>query len=465
MDAIIYTRVSKLVEARSDDQEPAGRVRSTADQEAECRAWCDREGHPVEAVYCDSNISASRFSAKDRPKWKMVTETLREGNILVVWEASRGYRDLEEWVALRNLCAERNVPLSYMGRVLNLNEGDDRFTGGLDALLAERESEQMRVRVLRGKRTAAAGGEFSGGKVPWGYRWTPGARPQEPGKLEPDPVEAPRVHEAVERILNGDSQYAVYKWLQQNEKAYTPSNPTNMRRALAKPTLAGLRTHQGEVAGKGTWEPIITVDQYQRLTGKFDRQKAEWGWAYSPGRPDPKYLLSGIAVCGRCDKPVRHVTRTKGKGKAYQCHHGHVSRLAAPIDEKVLKALFQVLEDLNAADFDTDDPQIASALSEIATLDRELEDWAQAAERREVTLSDYARMTKAFRDRKAQLVLLTEKPDDDDAEDILKNWDTYTLPRRREVIRKYLAVRIVPADEAKRNGGVNLVIDDRRMLR
>src|ERR1700730_17694075 len=193
MQALIYTRVSR------DTQEG----RSVDDQERECRTECERQGWPVRAVFCDNNISASRYGNR-RPEWERLKTELREGDVLVVWEASRAGRDLQEHVNLRNLCAEKGVPLSYGGKVVDLTLGDDRFAAGLDALIAERESEQIRLRVLRGKRAGALEGR-RGGRVPWGYQKV------SPAVWEPDPVEAPRVREAVERILAGESHNAVYR--------------------------------------------------------------------------------------------------------------------------------------------------------------------------------------------------------------------------------------------------------------
>jgi site-specific DNA recombinase len=117
---VIYTRVSR---------DSAG-GRSVEDQERECRAECDRRGWGVRAVYSDNSFGASRY-AGDRPEWQKLKADLRQGDVLVLWEASRAQRDLEEFVDLRNQCAKLGVLLSYSGRVLDLAEGDDRFTGGL----------------------------------------------------------------------------------------------------------------------------------------------------------------------------------------------------------------------------------------------------------------------------------------------------------------------------------------------
>src|SRR5918994_346960 len=96
-DALIYTRVSK---------DPQGRSRSPAEQEAECRAVCEREGWRVADVLSDAGRSASRYAKRDRPAWEDVKRRIATDGIdvLVTWESSRSSRDLAEFVPLRDLC-------------------------------------------------------------------------------------------------------------------------------------------------------------------------------------------------------------------------------------------------------------------------------------------------------------------------------------------------------------------------
>src|SRR5205814_9756357 len=90
-------------------------------------------------------------------------------DVLVMWEGSRAQRDLRDFLALRDLCAERGIGYSYSGRLYDMNRTDDRFSTGLDALLAEREADVTRDRVLRGMRAAVAKGRPHG-KLLYGYR-------------------------------------------------------------------------------------------------------------------------------------------------------------------------------------------------------------------------------------------------------------------------------------------------------
>ncbi|MGA8328818.1 MAG: recombinase family protein, partial [Mycobacterium sp.] len=362
MDAVVYTRVSH-----------ANRSISVQDQEKECRAVCAQRDWPVRAVFSDDGISASRYG-KDRPEWTKLKAKLRRGDVLVVWESSRAQRDLDEFVALRNLCAQLDVPLSYAGRIYDLTKGDDRFSASLDAVVAERESEQLRERVLRGKRAAATVGRPST-RPPWGYRLV------RPGEWEFDPVEAPRVRAAVEKLLAGESMYSVMRWIESTE-GFTPSCLTSLKRALTNPALAGLRVHRKEIVGQGTWEPILTEEQHRRLTREVNRVTRTKGYTSPPG-PEPKYLLTGIARCGKCGEGVRWKFGKGRRTPSYECYRGHCSRLVESMDAAVEKALFSFVPPIQAIT-KARGPQPKrhdddAALRKIEGLENTLDEWTEAA--------------------------------------------------------------------------------------
>lgn len=431
MRAVIYTRVSRDV----------SKGRSVQDQERECRALCEQNGWDVRGVFCDNDIGASRHSVGERPAWKKLKGDLRAGDILVVWEASRAQRDLEEFVELRNLCAQLNVPLSYAGRVLDLTLGDDRFVGGLDALIAEREAEQIRTRVLRGKRSAAADGRPPGGKPPWGYRRV------DAGAWEPDPVEAPRIREAVERLLDGQSQLSVMRWLRSTGRA--PAYPAILRRSLSNPALAGLRVHHGEVVGKAKWKPILTEEQHYKLVGRAQRLTALHMLHATPG-PDPKHLLSGIATCGKCGKVLKHRAYPHRR-PMYLCPDGHVARDAQRLDQRVLEKLFERLSQVNPAKFKSEDPGITAALREMSDIDEQLQKWIDASIAGEVTPAAFAKIEKGLLDRKNSLKSKTIPKDliRVDIANLDKRWDRDSIRDKRRVIRAFLAVTVNPVGRRK----------------
>ena len=442
MEAVIYTRVSQ---DRNDG-------RSVEDQERECRAECERRGWPVRAVFCDNSISASRYG-KHRPEWERLKTQLRQGDVLIIWEFSRAAREMEDFVSLRNLCADNDVLLSYSGRVLDLANGDDRFTGGLDALLAERESEQTRNRVLRGKRAGAIEGRPAG-RVPWGYMVI------SPGVWEPDPVEAPRIKEAVERLLAGDESYsAVYRWLQTTD-GYVPASLTVMTRSLRKPSLAGVRVHQGKIIGKGNWQPILTEEQHTRLVNRLDRVRKNYKRVETPG-PEPQHLLSHIAKCGACGAGLPWRRKSGGGNPVYTCQKGHCSRLADPVDKEVERELFDRLSKIDPKQFEGDDPAVGVLWDEVEALEGQLEGWTEKAIAGEVTPASFAKIEKGLNDRIEGLKAKVLQHDQGkvDLADVLKNWADLPMREKRAIVRGFFSITVHPAKRGNRVGlgGVDIV--------
>lgn len=440
--ARIYVRVSS-------DREQG---RSVQGQEVECRGYCEREGHTVAEIYCDNNIGATRWSGKDRPAWAKLKRDLGQGELLVVWEASRGYRDLEEFVVIRNLCTEKGALLAYSGRILNLAESEDRFVGGLDALLAEREGDKIRDRVLRGQRHGRTLGRPHT-RPPWGYRIKSVEGVRVPGVWEPDPVEAPRLREAVARLLNGETQWMVQQWLEAT--GWAPSSPTYLATAVSNPAYVGRRTHKGEDVGKGTWKPLITQGQHDGLVQRMRRMKNLYGYHHPPGQ-EPKYLLSGIAICGGCEEGLKH-TRMGGKGDFYQCpKYGHVTRKAETMDRAVEDALFEWAVKKDWPRYDTEDPAVAAAESELEELEGELAQWRRLAKERKVSPVSFAEnelsLLAQIAEIKPKTISTRTRLDGIDFEHIEQAWPLLSMRQKRDIVRGTFTIRAVPATKGKRDG-------------
>jgi site-specific DNA recombinase len=426
--AVIYNRVSH-----------AKRSISVEDQDRANHAWCAQIGLPVRKVFTDDGISASRHGGKVREDWEQLKTELRSGDMLVVWAASRSARDLEEFVELRNLCAQLGVPFSYSGRVLDFSRGDDRFYGGLDALVAERDSEEIKRNVLRGKTNAAAFG-YPPSRAPWGYRTLP-RNEGDPPRWEQDPVEAPRIREAVDRLLDGDTMYSVMRWLERTE-GVTPTSLTNLKRGLTNPALAGLRVHRGTVTGKGTWHHIITEKHHHDLVNQLKRAPGP-----RVGR-EPKHLLTGISKCGKCGDGMRWKGYPGKRDPRYECYRGHVSREATAMEAAVEDTLFDLIPVIAAA-LPTEilAPNTKEAERKIADLEDTLEEWRQAAIAGSVTPGSFATIEQGLL---AQIEALRPKTPPKfrlpDPKTFRKEWPTWSVRERRDQIRFWLDVTVVPAE-------------------
>ncbi|KSU77147.1 recombinase family protein [Rhodococcus qingshengii] len=338
--AIIYTRVSS---------DPTRAGRSVAEQETECRQVCQREGWEVAQVLVDNDAGASRWSKSKRPSYEKLSTILRAGDVLVTWEASRAQRDLQAYLALRDLCAERGVLWSYSGRTYDLSAGDDRFTTGLDALLAEKEAEQTRERVLRALRSNAAQGKAHG-RLAYGYK---AVRDTETGNVirrDLHPDHAPIVHEAGVRVLGGESLRSIAADF--NDRKIPPASKranswrsVTIGKMLRRPTYAGKRTSAGKVVSDGNWPAIFTESEHLRLLAILDdpaRRTLPRGTA-------PRHLLSGIAKCGICGAPM-YVMTAHGKPVYYCTKGAHVSRQVADVEKRAVEYALALLSDPRLAE-------------------------------------------------------------------------------------------------------------------
>ncbi len=376
--ALIYTRVS---------QDRAGLSRSVGEQETECRAECNRRGWTVASVITENDRSASQYAKKGRPEWAKVKAELSAGrvDVLVTWEASRSSRDLGEFVRLRDLCKASGTLLSYSGRVLDLATSTDAFLGGLDALLAERESGQSSERIRRATRAAAAKGRPHGRRT-YGYRRTYDETTGNMIGQVPDELEALVVVEIVTRVANGESTRGLANELA--DRGLTTGggftwSASAVRRVARNLAYCAIRVH-GTDEHPAMWPPIVSESLLRSARARTD--------ANAISHPMPSttavHLLSGIVRCGKCgarmfrghDRNNIHVyvCRTRNwvdpeTGRQYGL--GHLTVRKEPVDIIVTEAVNSYLNRpdiatlIAAATVTTDDPATATAAGLRARLD------------------------------------------------------------------------------------------------
>ena len=147
-------------------------------------------------------------------------------------------------------------------------------------------------------------------------------------------AEAEVIRDCATRVLAGDSITSIVADLRTREVETTAGKlwtHMSLRRLLVNPRLAGLRTHKGEVTGKGDWPAIVDKKTHQRLVAILTDPARGSGKLTNVRR----YLLTGgLLVCGGLadrDDPTRPVcgrplyAQPSNSGK-----RGYVCRGASP---------------------------------------------------------------------------------------------------------------------------------------
>ncbi|MFI5525040.1 recombinase family protein [Streptomyces platensis] len=367
-DAYLYGRAS---------HDPTKKGRSVGTQLHEGRELCDRWGWPIVGVFDkDVDRSASRHRKSERADFEAMLEGIqaRKCRIVVAWEASRYYRDLEAYVRLRNACYESNTLLCYNGTIYDLSKREDRKATAMDALQAEDEGEGIRDRNLRTQRRLAEGGKPAG-RPPWGYvrRYDP-----DTGDLiaqVPHPTRAPYVVEMFKRFVAGETAYRIAAWLNTQPEAATISGaPWDIGRVVEQvrqPAYAARRKHRGQVVGDAAWERIVSDELFDKAQSILARPERR-----TQRDSAVRHLLAHIAFCGEHgDDLPKLIVQRGGSRPTYICVRFDTAIRAPRFEAYVEQAIIEWLSSPAAAAAfrrDSDDAEADAARLLAERLERQL---------------------------------------------------------------------------------------------
>jgi DNA invertase Pin-like site-specific DNA recombinase len=400
-EAATRTLVARSYLRVSEDR--GGLKRSTTEQDTENTRAISAQGWVQGEPYRDDGISASRYSGKIRDDFQRLIQDLQAhefgADVLVLWETSRGSREMWEWVRLIDLLAEVGVlvHITTHGRTYDPRNWRDRRSLLEDGVDNEAESAKVSMRTTRTAAAEAAAGRPTG-KCPFGYK-----RVYDPstGKMVtqvPDPETAPMVRDLYERIAKGHAMKAIARDFE--EQGYRngkgePFSAAHLRSLARQHAYTGLRVHiPGRKAGQdwrhliraehlieANWEPIVERDlfwQVQEILEDPRRKTAR------PGRAN--HLLSHVAVCGACGAWMVWRNHIPGKGRdrvaLYQCRNGHARVFEEDLDRFGERALLDYLEGAALADDlaaqEADGAALRQARADAAALRAQLKGLADA---------------------------------------------------------------------------------------
>ncbi len=277
------------------------------------------------------------------------------------------------------------------------------------------------------------------------------------------PEQAEVIRSCASALLAGKSLRAVTADL--NERGVLslngkPWGTTALRGVLLRERNIGQRVHQGQVVGRGDWEPVLDTDTYQRLLALLSDPSRRT----APPSSAIKYLLSGLARCGVCSGPMRVLTAGKDgrKSDSYVCQHGyHVRRSRDGMDALVTGLVTARLARPDAAALLTrsDDGQAQEAADKAAALRARLDTAADAYAEGTIDGAQLTRITAKLRPEleKWQQIARASNTAADLLDlagpDIAERWVSLPLARKRGVIDLLLDISVLPAT---RYGGHNL---------
>jgi DNA invertase Pin-like site-specific DNA recombinase len=314
-------------------QDKRGRQRSVNEQHEANERGTARQGIVISgAPYMDNDVSASRYATKVRENFTRLLADLENGtfaqDLLILWENSRGSRQISEWVRLIELMERRGKRffITTHGRIYDPANGRDRRTLFEEAVDSEYETYKISTRITRDTAAQASQGRPHG-VAPHGYMPVYAERTGELINWVENPEESIVPKTLFQRLRNGDALSAITKdfeaagYLNRSGK---PFSRQHLRTMATRHAYAGLRIHQPCSRGQrvkpktkptfteATWGALVDRDDFwtvQRIISDPARVKSKDGRA--------KHVLTAALRCGICGGPV-NVNRGSGR-EVYRC--------------------------------------------------------------------------------------------------------------------------------------------------
>jgi DNA invertase Pin-like site-specific DNA recombinase len=427
--AALYARVS------TTDQQ-------LARQHAENLAAARRYGWAV-SEYEDPGLSASRFArgrngGTGRQEWGRLLDDLAAGQIgvLVLWEPSRGDRQLTGWAQLLDTC-RRTGTLIYVtsqDRTYDLRNARDWRTLAEDGIDSAYESEKLSMRITSGKAEGRRAGRPQG-SVAYGIH-----RVRDPERTrhawladEPDPETGPVVARIIREVGAGRGYAQIARGLD----------------ADGVPTPGGAARWHGttitQIAGNPVYGSAGVVTEAESLAARARLARTARAGRGKGERPTAqRHRYSGCLACSVCGAPVRGYAAPGGA--RYRCVRGHVSIPAAEVDRWVDD---QAVERLTQPDLlplatETESEAALGYRAEAARLRGVLDGYRADAINETITRESFAQIERGYSARIAEAEAAAQRAEqpsalaglpDEDREVVAGRWEALTVQARKDALR------------------------------
>lgn len=406
-----------------------------------------REGWAA-AEYAEK-ASASRFAGRNggehRPEWRRLLADVTSGrvDVLVLWEPSRGDRQLAGWATLLDMCRRHGVliHITLHRRTYDLTIAREWRSLAEDGITSAYESETVSDRVLDGKAAGRRAGRPQG-SVAYGVH-----RVRDPEKTrwaflrdEPDPVTGP----VVARIIREAGQGTSY---QDIAEALTADGIPTPGAAMGRKRQAGA-WHPTVVARIAVNPVYVAAGVVTEEESGRARARAAASGRLNAGRGErpriQRFRYSQVLTCGACGATVRGAL--KAGADRYLCPDGHVSILCADadpfIDEVAIARLCK--PDLIGLFREADTAGAEAARAEAARYRRKIADATASYNADRIDLATLEEITAVNRPkaeaaeqraRDAEMPAALAGLPDEDREIVRARWDSLTLSARKAALR------------------------------
>jgi DNA invertase Pin-like site-specific DNA recombinase len=492
--AAVAQRTVRVLASTRLSSDPGGRRITHESQRRAISQLVEREGLPPVAEgdwFTDTDKSASKVGVV-RPEWERLLATVESVDprtmqvVVVAYAQDRLQRQVEDLPRLANLLDRKNGQLwTAMQGQVSIKKGG-RVSYYLQGVVAADESEKISARTTVGLASAAMAGKPHGRvSYGWSRQYTSVGAGKAVGKEVVNPEQQAVVVDMARRVLAGHSLYSIVADL--NDRGVPAPgagrvlsrdpvtreaiawgdggwNRNKIRHILLRKSNVGVRVHAaGGQGGDGlaveydaAWPALLDEATYAQVCAVLRSPERRTSLSNKA-----VHLLSGIAVCAVCERPVTAQKESGGRlNSVYRCARSHVVKAKAATDMVVTEQLLQYLTS----------PELRAALSQGASDGRvqaeadravqraKLAELEAAYDQDEMPLDTFLRLSTRARTKlvEAEAVLARRRDgavyaDLVAADDVVQEWEATPLDRKRAVITALFTVTLLKANSRGRS--------------
>jgi len=289
--ATVYARVSRAYNEGEED-----RITIEA-QLADAEAYCQERGYIIVARYVDKDKYRSRGkmvnpsgTRKDRPAYRAMLKAARAGefDVIVAWKEDRLYRGMYAALPLVEVLDERRNDFT----VELVKENFDRSMLEIKAAIAKIELDNIRDRMIMGRRVRLERGEVPGGPIRYGYE-------KNDRHLVINETEAQVVRQVFAWYVEGENNMEIRRRLNGSPDIPRPRHS----KVWSKATIQNILTFEGYATGEYTTTldgeeftlPCPTI--LPMSTWEKALETREGNKLYRGRNVKEDYLCRGMIVC------------------------------------------------------------------------------------------------------------------------------------------------------------------------
>ena len=274
---------------------------SIGEQTDRLKKYAEAMDWEIHKIYVDPGYSGSNT---DRPGLKELLKDLKNGEIekVVVYKLDRLSRSQKDTMMLiEDEFLANDVDFVSMSENFDTSTAFGRAMTGILAVFAQLERENIKERTMLGREARAKEGKWGGGSSePIGYTYNVAT-----GELEVNEFEKMQILEVVDLFLKGTPIRTISTMLNNKGHKYIGRygqtqewDPKRIKYVLKSKLYLGYISFHKKWY-KGTHEPIIDQETFDRVQEVFANREKEFNGKYNKKRVQTS-VLNGFIWCKQC---------------------------------------------------------------------------------------------------------------------------------------------------------------------